>query len=236
MKKTISIDADKCNGCRLCVEACHEGSLGMADGKAVVLHEDTCDGLGDCLPVCPTGAISFESRETNVIDEPPMKTRTEGKHPEKPSGACPGSNVKTFIRKDTPLPIISANRPAPIAESELNQWPVQLKLAPTTAPYFDWAKLLIAADCSAYAYANFHSDFIKGKITLIGCPKLDAENYADKLTAILKKNTIRSVTIVRMEVPCCAGIEQAAVQALKNCGKMIPWEVITLAVNGEIVE
>ena len=220
IRKIIKINADECNGCGLCAEACHEGAIGMVDGKATLLRDDYCDGLGDCLPVCPTGAITFEEREASAYVKPPEKL---------PCG-CPGTNSKT-IKHEKTQPVTEYT-----AVSQLSQWPVQIKLVPVNAPYFDGAKLLIAADCAAYAYADFHRDFIKGRITLIGCPKLDEGDYADKLTEIFKRNDIKSVTVVRMEVPCCGGIENAVKHALQNCGKMIQWQVVTLSVDGEIVE
>ena len=221
-RRIISIDAGACNGCGLCADACHEGAIGMVDGKAVLQREDYCDGLGDCLPVCPTGAISFEEREAPAFQAPqPL-----------PCG-CPGANAKAIAR---PSVLLQPVAHAPAAASQLGQWPVQIKLAPVNAPYFDGARLLIAADCAAYAHADFHDRFIKGHITLIGCPKLDEGDYAEKLTAILSQNNIRSVTVVRMEVPCCGGIENAVVRAMQSCGKMIPWQVVTLSVAGEVLD
>lgn len=208
IRKIIKIDKEKCNGCGICADACHEGAIGMVEGKAELLRDDYCDGLGDCLPACPAGAISFEEREAAAYDEAAVKERMAAKK--------------------------AAAAPRP-AESQLSQWPVQLKLAPVNAPYFDNAKLLIAADCTAYAYAAFHSDFIAGRITLVGCPKLDAVDYSEKLTAIITNNNIKDVTVVRMEVPCCGGIEQAVKTALQNSGKMIPWQVVTISIGGQIL-
>ena len=234
IRKIIKIDSDICNGCGLCAEACHEGAIGMIDGKAVLLRDDYCDGLGNCLPICPTNAISFEEREALEYNEAKVKENMEKKKSQNLPCGCPGSNAKPLIRESIPQVKTS---PIDVPEiSELNQWPVQIKLVPVNAPYFDGAKLLIAADCAAYAYANFHKDFMRGKITLIGCPKLDEGDYSEKLTAILSENNIKSVTVVRMEVPCCSGIENAVMQALKNCGKMIQWQVVTLSVNGNILE
>ena len=225
MRKIIEIDKEKCNGCGLCVTACHEGAIGMSEGKAVLLRDDYCDGLGDCLPVCPINAISFAEREALEHNE----TEVKKSMPEKLPCGCPGTNMKTIERKteDTKKVII---------ESELQQWPVQIKLVPVNAPYFENANLLIAADCCAYAYGSFHNDFIKNRITLIGCPKLDEGDYSEKLTAIISNNNVKSVTVVRMEVPCCGGIENAAVTALKNSGKMIPWQVVTITTDGRLVQ
>lgn len=237
IRKIIQIDAEKCNGCGLCAESCHEGAIGMVDGKAMLLRDDYCDGLGACLPVCPTGAIVFTERDALEYNEEEVKKNMEKKIIEKLPCGCPGSNAKKFERnhkspQPNPMPITPQNYEV---VSQLNQWPVQIKLVPTNAPYFDGAKLLIAADCAAYAYANFHTDFMKDKITLIGCPKLDDGDYSEKLTAILQQNNIKSVTVVRMEVPCCGGIENAVIQALQNCGKMIQWQVFTLSTEGALV-
>ena len=234
VRKIIQIDADKCNGCSLCAQACHEGAIGIVDGKAVLLRDDYCDGLGNCLPVCPTGAITFVEREALAYNKAEVNANMEQKKTEPLACGCPGTNARAIIR-DTTAPA-EENLPRTAATSQLHQWPVQIKLAPINAPYFDGAKLLIAADCAAYAYANFHQDFMKDSITLIGCPKLDAGDYSEKLTAILQQNNIKSVTVVRMEVPCCGGIEHAVVQALQNCGKMIPWQIKTISTDGKILE
>ena len=231
IRKIIQIDEEKCNGCSLCAEACHEGAIGMVDGKAKLLRDDYCDGLGDCLPVCPTGAITFAEREALEYNEEEVKNNMEKKEVEKLPCGCPGTNSKAIVRN----PAEEAKQ-AMQASSQLNQWPVQIKLVPVNAPYFDEAKLLIAADCDAYAYANFHEDFIKGKITLIGCPKLDEGEYSEKLTEIISRNNIKSVTVVRMEVPCCGGIEHAVKTALQNSGKMIPWQVVTISTDGRVLE
>ena len=233
IRQIIRIDEDKCNGCGLCVTACHEGAIGMANGKAKLLRDDYCDGLGNCLPACPTNAISFEEREASAYDEEAVKINTEKKHTEKLACGCPGSQSKTLERNV--INETKTDTPAPV-QTQLNQWPVQIKLAPPNAPYFNNAGLLIAADCSAYAYGNFHSEFMKNKITLIGCPKLDEGDYSEKLTAILKMNNIKSLTVVRMEVPCCGGIENAVKTALQNSGKLIPWQVITISTDGRILE
>ena len=227
IRRIITINEDKCNGCGLCVDACHEGAIGLVDGKAKLLHEHYCDGLGDCLPACPMNAISFEEREAPAYDEAAVR---KAQHQKKPcTGGCPGSQAKVLQH---PAPTT-----APVnMESQLRQWPVQIKLAPVNAPYFDGADLLIAADCTAYAYASFHQDFIRGRITLIGCPKLDQVDYTEKLTAIIKSNNIKSVTIVRMEVPCCGGIEFAAKRAIQGSGKFLPWQVVTVSVDGRLVD
>ena len=196
IRKIIKIDTEKCNGCGLCVNACHEQAIGLRHGKAVLLRDDYCDGLGDCLPTCPTGAITFVEREAAAYDEAAVEANKRKKN---------------------------------------RQWPIQIQLTPVNAPYFDGADLLIAADCTAFAYANFAKEIQKGKITLIGCPKLDPVDYSEKLTAILEQNDVKSVTIIRMEVPCCGGIQNAAVTAMKKSGKFIPWQVLTVSVEGEVL-
>jgi ferredoxin len=201
IRKIITIDTDKCNGCGFCAEACHEGAISIIDGKAKLLQDDYCDGLGNCLPVCPAGAITFEKREAEEYNEEAVKMNM---------------NAQTM-------------------QSRLTQWPVQIKLVPVNAPYFENANLLVSADCGAYAYGNFHNDFMKNRTLLIGCPKLDEGDYSEKLTEIIKQNNIKSVTVVRMEVPCCRGIENAIITALKNSGKMLPWRVIILSINGDIL-
>jgi Fe-S-cluster-containing hydrogenase component 2 len=233
LRNIIRIDGEKCNGCGLCAEACHEGAIGMdtVTGKARLLREDYCDGLGNCLPVCPTGAIAFEERDAAAYDEEAVKMNMHekpGKTP--PPGACPGSPAKT-IKRDAP-PVVEH---ASATQSQLTQWPVQIKLVPVNAPYLHNANLLVSADCCAYAYGNFHRDFMRDKIVLIGCPKLDDGDYSEKLTAIIKQNDLKSVTVARMEVPCCGGIEHAVITALKNAGKTIPRRVITLSVSGGIL-
>ena len=232
-RRIIEIDREKCNGCGACAAACHEGAIAMVDGKAALMRDDYCDGLGDCLPACPTGAISFVEREAAAYDEQAVlahkqeKLRAEGKS--LPCG-CPGSRSRRIEHTD------GGEAPLCEAVSRLAQWPVQIKLAPVNAPYFSGAKLLIAADCTAYAYAAFHERFIKGHITLIGCPKLDAVDYSEKLTEILLRNDIKSVTVVRMEVPCCGGLEHAAKTALQKSGKFLPWQVVTLSTDGRILD
>lgn len=237
IRKIIEIDKNLCDGCGICVDACHEGAIGLVDGKAHLLRDDYCDGLGDCLPVCPTGAISFTTREAAEYDEAAVQKNMNAKKeneptPEKLPCGCPGTNSKTIDRKE----YISPKEEHKEVTSKLSQWPVQIKLIPTKAPYLNGANLLIAADCTAYAYGNFHNEFIQNRITLIGCPKLDEGDYAEKLTDILKYNDIKSVTVVRMEVPCCAGIANATIQALKDSEKMIPWQVVTISTDGQIVE
>ncbi len=234
IRRIIEIDKEKCNGCGLCAKACHEGAIGMVDGKATLLRDDYCDGLGDCLPVCPTGAITFVEREAAAYDEGAVQANMakKGKIP----CACPGSQSK-LLEVQEKMAAKREEEATPVAvPSRLRQWPVQIKLAPIKAPYFDGAKLLIAADCTAYAYGNFHEEFMKGKITLVGCPKLDMVDYSEKLTEIIKQNDIQSVTIVRMEVPCCGGMEMAAKKALQASGKFIPWQVVTISTDGKILD
>lgn len=282
IRRVIHIDEDKCNGCGACVTACHEGAIGLVDGKARLMRDDYCDGLGDCLPQCPTGAISFVEREAAAYDEAAVLANKAAKEqaaaygqthaggnaaagsqaaPQKPHfSGCPGSMMRQFNRNNqanaaTGNPAAghtaaghagdmsgqqesqSGHTAAPVVpESQLAQWPCQIKLVPVNAPYFDGAKLLIAADCTAYAYANMHQEFMKGKITIIGCPKLDDVDYSEKLTQIISNNNIQSVTIVRMEVPCCGGLEYAAKTALQNSGKFIPWQVVTISIDGKILD
>ncbi len=234
-RRIIQIDKDKCNGCGACAAACHEGAIAMVDGKAQLMRDDYCDGLGDCLPACPTGAISFVEREAAAYNEKAVLENKQKKMREQGMnihGGCPGMRMKT-IRHEEPKK--TADAPA-VSKSRLSQWPVQIKLVPFNAPYFDGAKLLIAADCTAYAYAAFHERFIKGHITLIGCPKLDSIDYSEKLTEIISNNDIKSVTVVRMEVPCCGGLEQAAKTALQKSGKFIPWQVVTIGTDGTILD
>lgn len=234
-RKIISIDENKCNGCGLCVNACHEGALQLVNGKAKLVSESYCDGLGNCLPDCPTGAITIEEREAAAFDEKAVQKHIESKKtPVTPPLACgcPGSQAKTIVKEKA-----TATQARPVSmESELRQWPCQIKLVPANAPYFDNAHLLVAADCTAYAYAGIHQDFMRNKITLIGCPKLDAIDYTEKLTEILKNHEIKSVTVLRMEVPCCGGIVHAVKNALINSGKMVPWNVVTIGTDGNIIE
>ena len=227
VRKIIHIDEEKCNGCGACAEACHEGAIGMVDGKAKLLRDDYCDGLGDCLPACPTGAISFVEREAAAYDEKAVQAKKAAAH-----GGCPGQMARKLGRAETPPAEPGRGR----APSRLGQWPCQIKLAPVNAPWFDGAKLLIAADCTAYAYASMHEDFMRGRVTLVGCPKLDGVDYSEKLGEIIAKNDIRSLTVVRMEVPCCGGLEAAAKKALRDSGKFIPWQVVTISVDGRILD
>ncbi len=229
LRKIIKIDQEKCNGCGACAAACHEGAIEMIDGKAALTREDYCDGLGDCLPACPTNAITFEEREAPTYNEEAVRMAKIKKSEAKLPCGCPGSQAKA-LRRDAP--------PAKAAAigSRLAQWPCQIKLVPVNAPYFEDANLLIAADCSAFAYGNFHEDFIRNHITLIGCPKLDEGDYAEKLTQIIANNNIQSVKIVRMDVPCCGGLENAVKRALLTAGKFIPWQVVTISTDGRILE
>lgn len=292
VRRVIHIDQEKCNGCGICANACHEGAIGIVDGKAQLLRDDYCDGLGDCLPTCPTGAITFVEREAAAYDEAAVKAHMERRkqeqaatqasdthssavqeasastgcpgsrarqivHEETPAfTGCPGSRVRQIVHEETPAftgcpgsrsqQIDHAEEAAEAAQNEtaapcsmqsqLTNWPVQIKLAPVRAPYFNHARLLIAADCTAYAYANFHQEFLKGKVALIGCPKLDDVDYSEKLTEIIRSNDIQSVTIVRMEVPCCGGLQHAAMTALQNSGKFIPWQVVTISIDGKILD
>ncbi len=275
IRKIIHIDEEKCNGCGACANACHEGAIGMVNGKARLLRDDYCDGFGDCLPACPTGAITFTVREAAAYDEAavsaaqareaaavaagesrateggthtpgvtaggsarataPAETTAPNRH-----GGCPGQRMRRLgggtedaanTAYNTAVPGFSGASP-----SRLGQWPCQIKLVPTNAPYFAGAKLLIAADCTAYAYARMHEDFMRGKITLIGCPKLDAVDYTEKLTEILRDNDVASLTVIRMEVPCCGGLEAAAKAALRASGKFIPWQVVTVSVDGHLID
>ena len=226
-RKIIQIDQETCNGCGLCVQACHEGAIAMVEGKARLIREDYCDGLGDCLPACPAGAIAFVEREAAPYNQEAVE-KSKGQAAPLPCG-CPGAHSKEIQRQA----VSGSGGPA---VSQLTQWPVQIKLAPVNAPYFNGARLLVAADCSAYAYGDFHNRFIQGHVTLIGCPKLDGVDYTEKLTEILRNNQIKSVTVVRMEVPCCGGIEQAVKNALLASGKFLPWQVATLSTEGKILE
>lgn len=229
IRKIIKIDENKCNGCGACASACHEGAIGMVNGIAKLLREDYCDGLGDCLPACPTGAITFEEREAPAYNEMAVQAAKNQKTAEKLPCGCTGSMAKAICHDDTTTDNVTVH-------SRLSQWPVQIKLVSVNAPYFNNADLLVAADCTAYAYGNFHNDFIKNKIAIIGCPKLDMEDYTDKLTQIIAVNDIKSVTVVRMEVPCCGGIENAVKQALNNSRKSIPCKVTTISTDGRIIE
>ena len=228
IRKIIKIDEDKCNGCGACAAACHEGAIEMINGKAKLTREDYCDGLGDCLPACPRNAITFEEREAPAYNEEAVNQAKQQKA-KLPCG-CPGTQSKA-IKRDTPSEILQTQ-----VTSQLSQWPCQIKLVPVNAPYFENANLLIAADCTAFAYGNFHNEFIRNHITLIGCPKLDEGDYSEKLTSIIANNNIKSVKIVRMEVPCCGGIENAAKKAIQDSGKFIPWQVITISTDGKIIE
>ena len=251
VRRVIHIDQEKCNGCGICANACHEGAIGIVDGKAQLLRDDYCDGLGDCLPTCPTGAITFVEREAAAYDEEAVRAHMERRKQEQAAGHgnahqaeaapaftdCPGSRARQIVHEGETDAVQNETPAAPFhLQSQLTNWPVQIKLAPVRAPYFNNARLLIAADCTAYAYANFHQEFLKGKVALIGCPKLDDVDYSEKLTEIIKSNEIQSVTIVRMEVPCCGGLQNAAIRALQNSGKFIPWQVVTISVDGKLLD
>ena len=243
IRKIIQIDEEKCNGCGACASACQEGAIGMVDGKAKLLRDDYCDGLGNCLPVCPTDAIKFIEREAAAYDEEAVKSNMEKKG-QAPMGGCPGMRARMLRKVEQNMTgDVGANKVGEVTAisseeltSQLMQWPVQMKLVPTKAPYFDGANLLIAADCTAYAYADFHRKFIRNHITVIGCPKLDEVDYTAKLTEIIMNNEIKRITIVRMEVPCCGGIERAAVNAMKASGKFLPWQVYVISTDGKILE
>lgn len=232
LRRIIEIDEEKCNGCGACAAACHEGAIAMVNGKAKLMRDDYCDGLGDCLPACPVNAISFVEREAAAYDEAAVKANQAAKAQARGSApcGCPGTRAKAIHRTAAPA------QGAAEVESQLSQWPVQIKLAPVRAPYFNGANLLVAADCTAFAYGDFHNRFIRNHATLIGCPKLDAVDYAEKLTEIIRQNEIKSLTIARMEVPCCGGLEAAAKQALQNSGKFIPWQVVTISTDGRILD
>ena len=230
IRKIIKIDEKLCNGCGACAAACHEGAIAMIDGKAKLIREDYCDGLGDCLPACPTGAITFEEREAPAYDEAAVLKAKANKQGTLPCG-CPGTQSKAINRD-----VCDCNTSSAPISSQLSQWPVQIKLVPVNSPYFDGANLLIGADCTAYAYGNFHNEFMRNHITLIGCPKLDDVDYTEKLTSIIANNDIKSVTVVRMEVPCCGGIEYAVKKALQASGKVISWRIVTISTDGKILD
>jgi len=245
IRKIIKINEELCNGCGLCANACLEAAIAMVDGKAKLIRDDYCDGLGNCLPVCPTNAIFFEEREALTYDEEEVKKNQESKgiiskeNKNYVGGGCPGSMAREIQREPSELNKEQNKKNTESNEtmvSQLKQWPVQIKLVPVKAPYFENANLLVAADCTAFAYANFNQEFMKNHVTVIGCPKLDDGDYSEKLTEILINNNIKSVKVVRMEVPCCGGIEYAVMQALKNSGKMIPWQVVTISCNGKVLE
>ena len=233
-RRIINIDTEKCNGCGACAAACHEGAISMVNGKAQLMRDDYCDGLGDCLPACPTGAITFIEREAAPYNEQAVlenkRLNAHKASDENHTGGCPGHALRTFARQSA----VSETAGAPA--SQLAQWPCQIRLVPANAPYFNGAKLLIAADCTAYAYAALHSEFMRGKITVIGCPKLDNTDYSEKLTDIIRDNDIKSVTVIRMDVPCCGGLEAAAKKALENSGKFIPWRVVTVTTDGRLLD
>ncbi|MGO5314676.1 ATP-binding protein [Bilifractor sp. LCP21S3_A7] len=251
IRKIVHIDEEKCNGCGLCAKACHEGAIEMVNGKAHLISDSYCDGFGDCLPECPAGAITITEREAEEYDREAVKERMKMRQEETEFHGCPGSRLRMINRdkgsdegeeggKTIPSEAFGSegtdSRRAAEPVSRLTTWPVQLRLVPVVAPFFSGAKLLIAADCTAYAYARFHEDFIRNHVVLVGCPKLDPLDYTDKLQAIIERNDIKSVTIVRMEVPCCGGLQYAAENALKNSGKFLPWNVVTIGIDGRVVE
>ena len=241
IRQMIQIDEELCNGCGACASACHEGALAIVNGKAKLMRDDYCDGLGNCLPACPTGAITFVEREAAAYDEAAVKAKQAAEQKEAhaaPHFGCPGTRSRAIERKEQAEEpcACSGGTQEPAIASRLSQWPVQIKLVPVNAPYFNRAKLLIAADCTAFSRADFHERFMKNHVTLVGCPKLDMVDYAEKLTEILRHNDIQSIRVVRMEVPCCGGIEHAVKSALLNSGKMIPWQVVTLATDGTILD
>lgn len=234
-RNIISIDEKKCVGCGLCVTGCHQGALEIVNGKAKLVSETYCDGLGMCLPSCPTGALKVIEKEVEAFEEHHKKEAEKAPASSGCSGGCPSTVSKTFNRGDAEKP----NTTSAVSDempSQLGQWPCQIKLVPVNAPYFDNARLLVAADCTAFANANIHQTYMKNKITIIGCPKLDMVDYAEKLTEILKHNNIKSVDVLRMSVPCCGGIEQAVKKALIDSGKMIPWQVVTISTDGTVLD
>lgn len=241
LRKIVQINEEKCNGCGLCIEACHEGALQLVNGKARLVADAYCDGLGDCLPECPTDAITIIEREAAAFDEAAVKKRLEAKDtlPATLACGCPGSSVRVLEKSQDcscHSGTVVNSQPGQFAvDSQLNQWPCQIKLVPVNAPFLDNADLLIAADCSAYAYANFHQDFMKSRITLIGCPKLDNVDYSEKLTEMFKLNEIKSITVVRMSVPCCGGLVTRVKQAALNCGKNVAVNVVTIDPGGKIL-
>lgn len=231
IRNIIKFDEVKCNGCGLCITACQEGAIALVDGKAKLLRDDYCDGLGNCLPVCPCDAISFEEREAAAFDEEAVIMNMQLQQSAKSVCGCPGTQAKALQVAPTAPSMATIT-----SSTQLLQWPVQMKLVPVNAYYFENANLLVSADCAAYAYGNFHNKFMKNKVTIIGCPKLDQGDYAEKLTEILTLNNIKSITAVRMEVPCCGGIEQAVKTAIQHSGKIIPWRVVQISTNGRILE
>ncbi len=226
-RRIVRIEEEKCNGCGACAQACHEGAIVMINGRARLIRDDYCDGLGDCLPVCPTGAISIEERQAAPYDE---KAVQEKRRHSASGAGCPGTQTAALVQRGPARAGAGEEE-----KSQLSQWPVQIKLLPLAAPYFKGAKLLIAADCTAYAYAGFHDRLMRGRITLIGCPKLDGADYSEKLTEIIRRNDIKEITVVRMEVPCCGGLERAVETALRNSGKRVPYQAVTVTVEGKLL-
>lgn len=251
-RKIVSIDEDLCNGCGLCVSACHEGAIQLIDGKARLVSDSYCDGLGDCLPACPTNAIQIVEREAADYDEAAVAARmaaAKAQAPAAPAPApapaaakpplpcgCPGQMAKSIARTPAPKALPEEGAPAAAPVAQLGNWPVQIKLLNVRAPYLQNAALLVAADCTAFAFADIHRKFMRNKVTLIGCPKLDEGDYAEKLAEVLRLNEIKSITVLRMEVPCCGGLSAAVQRALQASGKTIPWQVVTISTEGEILE
>lgn len=255
IRQIIHIDEEKCIGCGLCADACHEGAIAMVNGKAKLMREDYCDGLGDCLPACPADAISFVTREAPAYDAAAVEAAKLEKAAKTPAAAtssiisglkltdapvhtgCPGSRAQSFTQQAPAhaCPSSASRDLDDVGSSALSQWPIQIKLVPVNAPYFNDADLLIAADCTAYSYSRFHEDFIKGRITLIGCPKLDDGDYSEKLTEIFTLNEIKSIHLVRMMVPCCGGLSKAVANAIAASGKQIPCTITTISPQGEII-
>ena len=233
IRKIIKIDEAKCNGCGACANACHEGAIDIIEGKAKLVREHYCDGLGDCLPACPTEAITFEEREAPAYDEAAVLASKKKVEEKSIYSGCPGTRARIMAQQEDESASTMGSYKVP---SRLRQWPVQIKLLPTVAPFYENANLLVAADCSAFTYGNFHEDFMKNRVTMIGCPKLDAVDYYEKLVEIIRNNNIKSVTVVRMEVPCCGGIENAVKRALQDSGKFLPWQVVVISTRGEILD
>lgn len=241
MRKIIKIDESKCDGCGLCASACHEGAIAMVDGKARLISDSYCDGLGDCIGECPRGAISFETREAAPYDEAAVKERMARRQKEAGAGeklpcGCPGTMARQ-LKTEPAKPAAEAKKERRAQESELRNWPVQLKLVPVQAPYLEGAELLIAAGCTAFAYRGFHSDILPGKVCLVGCPKFDdAELYIDKLTQIIKLNKVPQIDVTYMEVPCCGGLVKLVEKAIMQSCEPVTLNLIKISLDGKILE